>query len=95
MAPRIEGDRDHGLPATAGGVQQRWVRIASEHRQAPAQRTVGQPRLKDRHAEVNGFKTRGRTLFACEAEARQALSTFVHGFQATCLSTVTGRSTLG
>jgi transposase len=95
MVPLTEGYRDHVLPSTYGGVQQRWVLIASEHRQAPAQRTVGKPRLKDSNEEVKGFKKLGRTLFACEAAARQALSTFVHGLQATCLSTVTVRSTLG
>jgi transposase len=95
MAPLTEGYRDHVLPSTYGGVQQRWVLIASEHRQAQAQRTVGKQLLKYRHEEVKGFKKLGHTLFACEAEARQALSTFVHGLQATFLSTVTVRSTLG
>jgi transposase len=95
MAPLTEGDRDHVLPSTSGGVQQRWVLIASEHRQAQAQRTVGQQLLTYSHEEVKGFKTLGRTRFACEAEARQALSTVVHGLQATCLSTVTVRSPLG
>jgi transposase len=79
MAPLTEGDRDHVLPSTFGGVQQRWVLSASEHRQAQAQRTVGKQLLKYSNEEVQGFKKLGRTLFACEADARQALSTFVHG----------------
>jgi transposase len=95
MAPLTEGYRSHVLPSTSGGVQQRWGLIASEPRQAQAQRTVGTPLLTYRHEEVQGFKKLGRTLFACEAEARQALSTFVHGWPATCLSTVTVRRTLG
>ena len=95
MAPLTEGYRDHVLPSTYGGVQQRWVLIASEHRQAQAQRTVGTQLLKSSNEEVKGFKKLCRTPFACEADARQALSTFVHGLQATCLSTVTVRSTLG
>jgi transposase len=95
MAPLTEGYRSHVLPSTSGGVQQRWGLSASEHRQAQAQRTVGKQRLKSRHEEVNGFKNLGRTLFACEADARQALATVVHGLQATLLSTVTVRSTLG
>jgi transposase len=41
MAPLTEGYRYHVLPSTYGGVQQRWGLIASEHRQAQAQRTVG------------------------------------------------------
>jgi transposase len=95
MAPLTEGYRYHVLPSTYGGVQQRWVLIASEHRQAQAQRTVGKQLLTYSNEEVKGFKKLGRTLFACEADARQALSTFVHGLQATFLSTVTVRSTLG
>jgi transposase len=95
MAPLTEGYRAHVLPSTYGGVQQRWVLIASEHRQAQAQRTGGKQLLKYSHEEVKGFKKLGRTLFACEADARQALSTCVHGLQATFLSTVTVRSTLG
>lgn len=95
MAPLTAGYRDQVLPATDGGVQQRWVLIASEHRQAPAQRTVGKPLLTYRHEAVKGFKKLCRTPFACAAEARQARSTFGHGLQATCLATVTGRSTLG
>jgi transposase len=95
MAPLTEGYRYQVLPSTYGGVQQRWVLIASEHRQAQAQRTVGRQLLKYSHEEVKGFKKLGRTLFACEVDARQALSTCVHGLQATFLSTVTVRSTLG
>jgi hypothetical protein len=74
-----EGSRAQVLPSTSGGVQPRWVRIASEPRQAQAQRTVGTPRLKDSHEAVHGCKNRCRTLFACEGEARQARSPFVHG----------------
>jgi hypothetical protein len=95
MAPLTEGYREHVLPSTSGGVQPRWVPIASEPRQAQVQRTVGKQLLKYSNEAVNGFKKLGRTLFACEADARQALSTFVHGLQATFLSTVTVRSTLG
>jgi transposase len=95
MAPLTEGYRDHVLPSTYGGVQQRWVLIASEHRQAQAQRTVGKQLLKYSNEEVKGFKKLGRIPFAGEADARQALSTVGHGLQATFLSTVTVRSTLG
>src|ERR671925_223183 len=95
MAPLTEGYRYHVLPSTYGGVQQRWVLIASEHRQAQAQRTVGKQLLQSSNEEVKGFKKLCRTPFACEADACQALSTFGHGLQATFLSTVTVRSTLG
>ena len=79
MTPLPEGDRDPVLPSTSGGVRQRWGLIASEHRQAQAQRTVGKPLLTYSHEAVNGFKKLCRTPFACEADARQALSTCVHG----------------
>jgi transposase len=95
MTALPEGYRSHVLPSTDGGVQQRWGLIASEHRQAQAQRTVGTPLLTYRNEEVNGFKKQCRTPCACEADARQALSTVVHGLQATFLSTVTVRSPLG
>ena len=78
-APLPEGDRGHVLPPTYAGVQRRWVRIASERRWTPAQRTVGTPRLKSSNEAVQGVRKLGRTLCAGEAEARQALSTFVRG----------------
>jgi hypothetical protein len=95
MTPLPGGDRYHVVPSTDGGVQQRGVRIAAEHRQAQAQRPVGKPRLTDSTAEVQGVTKLCRTPVAGEAEARQALSTCVPGVQATFLSTVRGRSTLG
>jgi transposase len=95
MTPLPEGYRAHVLPSPSGGVQQRWVRIASEHRQAQAQRTVGKPLRKSSHAAVTGRKKLCRPPFACAADAPQALSTCVHGLQATFLSTVAVRSTLG
>ena len=73
MTPLPEGYRDHVLRSTYGGVQQRWVLIASEHRRAQAQRTGGKQLLKSSHEEVKGFKKLCRTPFACEADARQAL----------------------
>lgn len=94
MAPLTEGYRYQGLPSTYGGIQQRWVRIASEHRQAPAQRTVSKHLLKHSDDDIKGCKKLCRTPFACEADARQALSTLVHGLQATFLSTGTVYSTL-
>jgi hypothetical protein len=95
MAPLTAGSRSHGVPATSGGVQQRWGLITSEHRQAHAPRTVGKQRLTNRHEDVTGVKKRCRTLFAGEADARQALATVGHGVPATFLSTVTVRSPLG
>ena len=85
MAPLTAGSRYHVLPATYGGVEQRWLLIDSEHRQAQAQRTVDKHLLKQRTQEGHAFKTLSRTPFACEADARQALATFRAGWQATFL----------
>ena len=94
MAPLTEGYRSQVFPSTYGGVQQRWILIASEHRQAQAQRTVDKHLLTHSAREVKTFQKLCRTPFACEADARQALATFVHGLQATFLSTHTVYSTL-
>lgn len=93
MAPLTEGYRYHVLPSTYGGVQQRWVLIASAHRQAQAQRTVDKQLRKQGDQEVPEFKKLCRTPFACEADARQALATFEHGLQATGLHAVIVRPT--
>jgi transposase len=89
MAPLTAGSRDHVLPATEGGVQPRWRRIASAHRYAQAQRTVDKPLRKHREQDVKEFKPRCRTTVACEADAHQALTTCRHRVQATFLHTVT------
>jgi transposase len=88
LAPLLEGYRSRVLSSHDGGVAQRWVLIASEHRQAPAQRTVDQQLLTPRAHEVHAFKKLGRMTFACEADARQALAPFVRGSQATFLHEV-------
>jgi len=88
MALLSEGYRYHVLPSTYGGVQQRWVLIASEHRQAQAQRTVDKQLLTHSAQEVKAFKKLCRTTFACEADAQQALATFGRGLQATLLHAV-------
>ena len=88
MAPLNEGYRYHVLPSTYGGVQQRWVRIASEHRQAQAQRLVDKHLLTHSTQEGKACKKLCRRTFACEADARQALATFVRSLQATFLHAV-------
>jgi transposase len=85
MAPLMEGARDHVWPSSDGGVEHRWVLIASEPRQAHAQHPSDQPLLKHRAQEVHAWKTLCRPTCACEAEARQALAAFAHGLQATSL----------
>jgi transposase len=52
MAPLTAGSRSHGVPATSGGVQQRWGLIASEHRQAHAPHTVGEADAREALATV-------------------------------------------
>jgi transposase len=92
MAALHEGYRYHELTSTYGGVEQRWVLIYSEPRQAPAQRTVDKQLRQQSDKEVKAFKTLGSTTFACEADARQALSAFERSGQATCLTTSTVRA---
>jgi transposase len=91
MAALHEGYRSHALTSTYGGVEPRWVRIDSEPRQAPAPRTVDTPRRKQSDKEGQTFKKLCSTTFACEADARQALSAFEQGLQATFLTTSTVR----
>jgi transposase len=88
-----EGYRDQVLHSTYGGVAQRWLLLASEHRYAQAQRTVDKHLRQQSDQEVKAFKQLCRTTFACEADAHQALTTFEHSLQATFLPTVTVRPT--
>jgi transposase len=83
MAPLTEGYRYRVVPSSYGGVEQRWVLIHSEPRQPQAQRTVDKHLLKHSEQEGKAFKQLCRTAFACEADAQQALATFVQGLQAT------------
>jgi transposase len=85
MAPLTEGYRYHEVPSSYGGIEQRWVLIHSEPRQPQAQRTVDKQWLKQSTHEVKAFKTLGRTAFACEADAQQALARFAHDVQTTFL----------
>src|SRR6516162_6396934 len=85
MAPLTEGYRYHVVPSSYGGVAQRWVLIYSEPRQPQAQRTVAKQWLKQSAADVKAFQTLCRTAFACEADARQALTRFAHDVQTTFL----------
>jgi transposase len=85
MAPLTEGYRYHVVPASYGGVAQRWVLIYSEPRQPQAQRTVDKQWLKQSDREVKAFQTLCRTAFACEADAHQALAHFADDLQATFL----------
>jgi transposase len=88
-----EGSRYHVVHSTYGGVAQRWLLLASEHRYAQAQRTVDKPLRKQRDQESKEFTQRCRTTFACAAEAHQALTTVEPSLQATFLPTVTVRPT--
>jgi transposase len=88
-----EGYRYQVLHSTYGGVAQRWLLLASEHRYAQAQRTVDKQLRKPSDQESQEFTQLCRTTFACEADAHQALTTFEHSLQATFLPTVTIRPT--
>jgi transposase len=85
MAPQQEGYRYRVLPSTYGGVAPRWVLLYSEQHQPQAQRAVDKQWRKHSDQEVNAFKTLGRTAFAGEADAQQALTRCVAGLQTTVL----------
>jgi hypothetical protein len=93
MDPRQEGDRDHELTSSDGGVEQRWGLIDSEARPPQAQRTADQQLRPQTDQEVNAFKTLCPTTLACDAAARQALSAFAPDLQVTFLATHPGRAT--
>jgi transposase len=93
MTPLQEGYRYHELTSTYGGVEQRWLLIYSEPRRPQAQRTVDKQLHKQGDKEVKAFTTLCRTTFACEADARQALSAFEQALQATVLDTSLVRAT--
>src|SRR5437899_4356191 len=92
MASLQEGYRYHESTSTYGGVEQRWVLIYSEPRQAQAQRTVDKQLRKQGDKEVKAFQHLCTTTFACETDARQALGTFEQDVQATLLHTSTVRA---
>jgi transposase len=92
LASLKEGYRDHELPSSDGGIEQRWVLIDSEPRQAQARRTVDQPWRQQSDKETKALKKLCRTTFACEADARQALSTFEQDLQPIFLGASTVRA---
>jgi transposase len=93
MAPLLEGYRYQTLTSTYGGVAQRWVLIYSEPRQPQAQRSVDKQLRKQSDQEGKAFQQLCGTTFACEADARQALATFVQDLQVTFLTTSAVRAT--
>jgi transposase len=93
MAPLTEEYRYQVVPATYGGVEQRWMLIHSAPRQPQAQRTVDKQLRQHSEQEVKAWKKLCGTPFACEADARQALSVFEQGLQATFLHSSTVHAT--
>ena len=93
MVALQEGYRAHELTSTYGGVEQRWVLIYSEPRRAQAQRTVDKQWRQQSDQEVKAWKKLGGVIFACEADARQALATFAQDLQTTVLEASTVRAT--
>jgi len=85
MPSLVEGYRYAVVASSYGGVAQRWVLIYSEQRQPQAQRTVDKQWRRQSDHEVQAFKKLGRTAFACEADAQQALAHFASDLQATFL----------
>ena len=93
MASLTEGYRYRESTSTYGGVEQRWVLMYSALRQPQAQRTVDTHLRKQSDKEGHALKQLCRTSFACEADARQALSAFEQSLQATFLATSTVHAT--
>jgi transposase len=92
LASLTAGYRYHELPSSYGGIEQRWVLIYSERRQAQARRTVDKQWHQQSDKETKAFKKLCRTTFACEADARQALSTFEQDLQTIYLAASTVRA---
>jgi transposase len=93
MASLTEQYRYQVVPSTYGGVEQRWMLIHSEPRQPQAQRTVDKQLRLQSEQEVKAWKKLCGTPFACEADARQALSVFEQSLQATFLHNSTVHAT--
>jgi transposase len=89
LASLTAGYRDHELPSSDGGIEQRWLLLYAERRQAQARRTVDKQWRQQSDQEPNAFKHLCRTTFACEAEARQALSPCAQDLQSLYLATST------
>ena len=87
-----EGYRYQELTSTYGGIEQRWLLIYSEPRQAQAHHTVDKQWRQQSDKEGTAFKKLCGAAFACEADARQALLTFAQNLQATFLSASTVRA---
>jgi len=92
MPPLTAGYRSHALRSTSGGVEQRWLLIASEPRQPQARRTVDKQLLQHRAQAGQAWKQRCGTALACAADAQQALARFTQGLQATYGHTSTVRA---
>jgi transposase len=92
LASLKAGYRYHELTSTYGGIEQRWVLIYSESRRARAHRTVDKQWRRQSDKEIKAFKKLCGTAFACEADARQALSTFEQALHATFLGASTVRA---
>jgi len=92
LASLNAGYRYDELPASDGGIEQRWVLIYSALRQAQARRTVDRPWRQQSDQATQALKTLCRPTFACEAEAPQALSTFERDLQTIYLAASTVRA---
>jgi transposase len=89
MGPLLEDDRYQTLTSTYGGGEQRWLLVYSEQRRASSQRPVDKQWRKQSDKESTAFKQLGRTTFACEADAQQALAAFGQGLETTALHQTT------
>jgi hypothetical protein len=81
------------VPATSGGVEQRWGLIHSEPRPLQAPRPVDTQLRKPRAQAGTAGKKRCRTARAGAAKAPPALATFTQRLQATVLAQSTVRAT--
>jgi transposase len=92
LASLTAGSRDHELPPSDGGIEPRWILIDSERRQAQARRTVDKPWRQQSAQETQACQKLCRTTLACEADARQALSTFAQDLHTLSLAASTVRA---
>jgi hypothetical protein len=76
MTPVADGYRDHAEGSPYGGSQQRWLVVYAEARPQRSRRTVENQRRAHSAAELKAFKQLRRILFACAADAQQALEPF-------------------
>ena len=76
----------HSLETDYAGIQQRWVILFSPDAHQRALHTLNKQWLKQSNSELKSFQKLCRQPFACEADARHALSQFENTLKCSILS---------